>query len=181
MKRKLSTHELVFVALLAAILCVSSYINIPLPFSSIPITAQLLVVFLIALLLRPRCATLTVLVWLLLGVVGLPVFSGGKGGFGVLAGPTGGFAIGYLLCAFFVAMVCQQKKKEYQKLLVIIGIGLPVTYFLGVAWMMLVTGVSWQTAVVTGVLPFVPGDIVKAVSAVFIARPLYAVTKQREP
>lgn len=181
MKRKLSTHELVFVALLAAILCVSSYINIPLPFSPIPITAQLLVVFLIALLLRPRCATLTVLVWLLLGVVGLPVFSGGKGGFGVLAGPTGGFAIGYLLCAFFVAMVCQQKKKEYQKLLVIIGIGLPVTYFLGVAWMMLVTGVSWQTAVVTGVLPFVPGDIVKAVSAVFIARPLYAVTKQREP
>ena len=162
-------------SLLAAILCVSSYINIPLPFSPVPITAQILVVFMTALLLKPKYAALTVLVWLLLGSVGLPVFSGGKGGFGVIAGPTGGFAVSYLLAAFLLACLLQKCKKDYQKLLILIGIGIPVMYAIGMPWMKAVTGIDWRAAFVTGVLPFLPGDIVKAVGAVFIAKPLYKV------
>lgn len=167
-------------ALLAAILCVSSYINIPLPISPVPITAQILVVNLVALLLKPKKAALTIGVWLLLGAVGLPVFSGGRGGFGVLAGPTGGFAISYLLMVLVVSFLCGKCKKEYQKLLILIAIGIPLMYVIGVSWMKVVTNVAWPAAWLTGALPFLPGDILKAVAAVFIARPLYCVIKNQD-
>ena len=173
MKQKITTQELTMMALLAAILCVSSYINIPLPISPVPITAQILVVNLIALLLKPKKAALTVGVWLLLGAVGLPVFSGGRGGFGILAGPTGGYAFGYLLMAFVVAFLCGKCKKAVEKLLILIIVGIPIMYVLGVAWMKYVTGVDWMAAWTTGALAFLPGDIVKAVAAVAIAKPLY--------
>ena len=175
MRQKITTQELTVMALLAAILCVSSYINIPLPFSPVPITAQILVVFLTALLLKPKYAFLTVLVWILLGVVGLPVFSGGKGGFGVLAGPTGGFALSYLLAAFLLAFLTQKCKSHYQKLLILICIGIPLMYLIGVPWMKMITGIGWSAAFVTGAAPFLPGDILKAIGAVFIAKPLYKV------
>lgn len=175
MKQKITTQELTVMALLAAILCVSSYINIPLPISPVPITAQLLVVNLIALLLKSKKAALTVGIWLLLGIVGLPVFSGGRGGFGVLAGPTGGFAIGYLVMTLLTAILCQKCQKEYQKLLILLVIGIPIIYIFGVGWMKVVTNVTWAAAWLTGALPFLPGDIIKAVAAIFIARPLYKV------
>ena len=163
---------MVAMALLAAVLCVSSYINIPLPFSPVPITAQLLVVFMIALLLRPKCAVITVLVWLLLGVIGLPVFAGGNGGIGALAGPTGGYIVGYLLAGWIVSAVCVQVTKEYQKAIAMILIGLPIVYLAGTFWLKAVTGISWQAVLVTGVLAYVPGDIAKAVAAIFVIRPL---------
>lgn len=167
-------------ALMAAILCVSSYINIPLPFSPVPITAQILIVNLIALLLKPKQATITIAVWLLLGLVGLPVFSGGRGGFGVLAGPTGGFAISYLLMAFVVSFFCEKCKKDYQKFLILIALGIPLMYVIGVSWMKVVTNVTWPVAWLTGALPFLPGDIVKAVAAIFIAKPLYSITRKQD-
>lgn len=175
MKRKLTTQELTVMALLAAILCVSSYINIPLPISPVPITAQVLVVYMTALLLKPKQAVITITVWLLLGIVGLPVFSGGRGGFGILAGPTGGFAISYLLAVFLVAFLCEKCKKNYQKLLILMGVGIPVIYIVGVPWMKFVTGVDWPAAFVTGALPFLPWDVVKALAAVFIVKPLYPI------
>ncbi len=164
-------------ALLAAILCVSSYINIPLPFSPIPITAQLLVVNLIVLLLKPKKAMLTVGVWLLLGIFGMPVFSGGRGGLGVLVGPTGGFLISYLLVALTASFLCERCKKDYQKLLILVMMGIPLTYVIGVSWMKVLTNVDWSAAWTIGALPFLLGDILKAVAAVFIAKPLYRVVK----
>lgn len=178
MRKKLTIYELTAMALLAAILCISSYIYIPLPISPVPITAQLLVIFMTGLLLRPKHAVLAVLVWLLLGTVGLPVFSGGRGGFGILAGPTGGFALGYLLAVFLVALISKKCRKEYQKLLILICIGIPALYVVGVTWMKIVAGLDWRTAFVTGTLPFVPWDIAKAVAAVFIARPLYPILRK---
>lgn len=172
MKQKITTVELTMMALLVAILCVSSYINIPLPISPVPITAQLLVVYLIALLLRPKQAVLTVVVWLLLGVIGLPVFSGGRGGFGILAGPTGGYAIGYVILAGVVSYLCKKCKKEYEKFLILIVVGILLLYMIGVPWMKLTTGIGIQAAWLTGALPYLPGDVLKAVAALFLARPL---------
>ena len=180
MKQKITTQELTIMALLAAILCVSSYINIPLPISPVPITAQLLMVNLIALLLKPRKAALTIGIWLLLGLVGLPVFSGGRGGFGVLAGPTGGFVISFLLMVIVVSFLCGKCKKEYQKLLILIVVGIPLMYVIGVSWMKVVTHVTWPVAWLTGALPYLPGDILKAVAAVFIAKSLYVVVKHQD-
>lgn len=79
---KNNPRDLTVMALFAALLCVSSYISIPLPFSAVSLTLQTLIINMIAILLPPKKAGLTVLVWMLLGLAGLPVFSGGMGGAG---------------------------------------------------------------------------------------------------
>ena len=89
-KSRFNTLELTKMGLLTALICVSAYIVIPLPFSPASLTAQTLVVNLIALLLTPRQAAFTIIVYIFLGLTGLPVFSGGVGGPGKLFGPTGG-------------------------------------------------------------------------------------------
>ena len=175
MKKKIKTQELVIMALLAAILCVSSYINIPLPFSPVPITAQVLAVFVIALLLRPKMACLTVVVWILLGLIGLPVFSGGRGGFGVLAGPTGGFLIGYLLAVLMLGGLGSKSRKTVVRFLILVCVGIPLIYIPGVCWMKFVTNVTWQTVFVTGVLPFLPWDVLKGIVALVVTKPLYSI------
>lgn len=175
MNQKFSVQELTTMALLAALLCVSSYISIQLPFSAVPITAQTLIVNLIALLLKPKKAGITVGIWILLGLVGLPVFSGGKGGFGVLAGPTGGYIIGYLVAVMIIALIRGNKNKAIRNMISTIAVGIPVIYVIGVPWLKVVAGLDWKAAVITGLLPFIAGDIIKAVASVYIAKPLYKV------
>lgn len=173
--QKFTAQELTTMALLAALLCLSSYISIQLPFSAVPITAQTLIVNLIALLLKPKKAGITVGVWILLGLVGLPVFSGGKGGFGVLAGPTGGYIIGYLAAVVIIALIRGNKNKAIRNMISTLAVGIPVVYVIGVPWLKAVAGLDWKAAVVAGLLPFIAGDIVKAVASVYIAKPLYKV------
>ena len=96
-KSRFNTLELTKMGLLTALICVSAYIVIPLPFSPASLTAQTLVVNLIALLLPPRQAAFTIIVYIFLGLTGLPVFSGGVGGPGKLFGPTGGYIMACLL------------------------------------------------------------------------------------
>ena len=101
----IKTKELTIMALFAALLCVSSYISIPLPFSPVVLTLQTLVVNLIALILPPKKAVLTVVVWILLGAVGLPVFSGGVGGPAKLFGPTGGYIFGFVAAVWLISLL----------------------------------------------------------------------------
>ena len=109
-KQNFSTLELTKMALLTALICVSAYIVIPLPFSPASLTAQTLVVNLIALLLTPRQAAFTIVVYMLLGLSGLPVFSGGVGGPGKLFGPTGGYIMAWLIA---VVLMSWLKGKRY--------------------------------------------------------------------
>jgi biotin transport system substrate-specific component len=178
MKQKLTVQEMTTMALLAALLCVSSYISIRLPFSAVPITAQSLVINLIALLMKPKKAGLTVGIWILLGLVGLPVFSGGNSGFGVLAGATGGYVIGYLAAAILISLVRGKKNHYVRNMVSVIAIGIPVIYAVGVPWMKLVLGLDWKTAVLTGLVPFLVGDLIKAVASVSIAKPLYRIVNE---
>ncbi len=161
-------------ALLAALLCVSSYISIQLPFSAVPITAQTLVINMIALLLKPKKAGITVAVWLLLGLVGLPVFSGGKGGFGVLAGATGGYIIGYLVSVILVSLLKGNKNKIIRNTGSVL-IGIPIIYAIGVPWLKVVLNLGWPAAFTTGLLPFLAGDIIKCIASVYICKPLYRI------
>ncbi|MCD7980879.1 MAG: biotin transporter BioY [Clostridiales bacterium] len=174
MKQKFSTQELTTMALLAALLCVSSYISIQLPFSAVPITAQTLVINMIALLLKPRKAGITVTVWILLGLVGLPVFSGGKGGFGVLAGATGGYIIGYLVAAILISLLKGNKNKIIRNTGSVL-IGIPIIYAIGVPWLKVVLNLGWPAAFTTGLLPFIAGDIIKCIASVYICKPLYRI------
>ncbi|MCD8300176.1 MAG: biotin transporter BioY [Clostridiales bacterium] len=179
MKKKITTRELTTMALLAALLCVSSYISIQLPISAVPITAQTLVINMIALLLKPKKAPIPVAVWLLLGLVGLPVFSGGRGGIGVVAGATGGYILSYVLVVFVISLIRGQKNKVWRNLIAVF-VGEFVIYAVGIPWMKVVMGIGWKAAIVSGMLPFLIGDVIKCIVAVYICKPLYRVVNYEE-
>lgn len=168
-KKYLKTRDLTKIALLVALLAASSYISIPLPFTPIVITAQSIVVNLIGLILAPGQAAITVGTWILLGAVGLPVFSGGAGGLGKLFGPTGGYILGYFLAAIIISILKGKKNQIVRYCAVTIIPGMPIIYIFGTVYMKILTGLSWSAAFVSGVLPFLPGDIAKCIVASVIA------------
>lgn len=171
-EKKISMEKWIRMGLLAALLCVSAYIVIPLPFSPVPLTAQTLMVNLIAFLLSPLEAVITILVYLLLGFVGLPVFSGGMGGPAKLFGPTGGYLFSWI---FAVAMISWLKGKTYNIVRYsasAIFAGMLMIYGVGSVYMKVVTGMSWSAVFAAAVLPFIPLDVVKCILAACLAKPI---------
>lgn len=177
-KKGISTQDITVMALLTALLCISSFIIIPLPFTTISITAQTLVINLIGLLMSPKKSGTIVGMWILLGAIGLPVFSGGVGGIGKLLGPTGGYIIGYLLAVILISLFKGKRNNTIQYVVVTILVGVIVIYGLGMSWMKISANIDWRAAFVSSVLPFIPLDIAKCIVAVMIAKPLQRVIKQ---
>ena len=146
-------HDLTQMALLVALLSASAYLAFPIPITLVTVTAQTLVLNLIALLLDRRKAALTVAVWILLGAVGIPVYSGGRGGLSELVGPTGGFIFAFLVAAYLISLL---KGKEFslpRYLLVTLCIGIPVIDLAGAAWYKFYADIGWGTALLTTALP----------------------------
>ena len=106
-----SAKRLTLLAMMLALISVSSYIAIPLPFSDAKITAQTMIVNLIGLLIAPQDTILVMASWLLLGLCGVPVFSGGSAGPGKLLGPSGGYYIGFLVVAFLISLILPEMEK----------------------------------------------------------------------
>ncbi len=160
--------------LLAALLASSAWISFPI--GTVPLTLQVFVVVLIALLLTPGRAAAAVGVYLLLGALGAPVFAGGRAGLGVLFGPTGGYLFGFLFGAMLGAL-CRQVLvragvREVFAEAAAAAATVLVIYVLGWAQLALVTGMGPMAAFAAGVLPFVAVDIGKAVAAIAVASTL---------
>lgn len=166
------TAEMTRMALMVAMNCVSAYIIIPLPFSLSPIALQTLIVNLTGYVLNAKQAFMTMLVYLLVGLAGVPVFTGGSAGPGKLFGPTGGYIIGFLFTAVFLAYFKGEKYSFKRYALLGCVIGIPLIYVFGVVQLKLITGMGWDKAIMTGALPFIPLDIVKCLAAAVIAYPI---------
>lgn len=166
------TAEMTRMALMVAMNCVSAYIIIPLPFSLSPIALQTLIVNLTGYVLNAKQAFMTMLVYLLVGLAGVPVFTGGSAGPGKLFGPTGGYIIGFLFTAVFLAYFRGEKYSFKRYALLGCVIGIPLIYVFGVVQLKLITGMGWDKAIMTGALPFIPMDIVKCLAAAVIAGPI---------
>lgn len=166
------TAEMTRMALMVAMNCVSAYIIIPLPFSLSPIALQTLIVNLTGYVLNAKQAFMTMLVYLLVGLAGVPVFTGGSAGPGKLFGPTGGYIIGFLFTAVFLAYFRGEKYNFKRYALLGCVIGIPLIYVFGVVQLKLITGMGWDKAIMTGALPFIPLDIVKCLAAAVIAYPI---------
>lgn len=166
------TAEMTKMALMVAMNCVSAYIIIPLPFSLSPIALQTLIVNLTGYVLNAKQAFMTMLVYLLVGLAGVPVFTGGSAGLGKLFGPTGGYIIGFLFTAVFLAYFKGEKYSFKRYALLGCVIGIPLIYVFGVVQLKLITGMGWDKAIMTGALPFIPLDIVKCLAAAVIAGPI---------
>lgn len=174
-------HDLTQMALLVALLSVSAYIAFPIPITLVSVTAQTLVLNLTALLLDRRKAAITVAVWILLGAVGVPVYSGGRGGLSQLFGPTGGFIFAFLVAAYLIALLKGDHFSLPRYLLVTICVGIPIIDLAGAAWYMVYADIGWGAAFLTTALPFLPGDLIKCVAAVLVAKPLsVALSKLRK-
>ena len=166
------TAEMTKMALMVAMNCVSAYIIIPLPFSLSPLALQTLIVNLTGYVLNAKQAFMTMLVYLLVGLAGVPVFTGGSAGPGKLFGPTGGYIIGFLFSAVFLAYFRGEKYSFKRYALLGCVIGIPLIYVFGVVQLKLITGMGWDKAIMTGALPFIPLDIVKCLAAAVIAGPI---------
>ena len=166
------TAEMTKMALMVAMNCVSAYIIIPLPFSLSPLALQTLIVNLTGYVLNAKQAFMTMLVYLLVGLAGVPVFTGGSAGPGKLFGPTGGYIVGFLFTAVFLAYFRGEKYSFKRYALLGCVIGIPLIYVFGVVQLKLITGMGWDKAIMTGALPFIPLDIVKCLAAAVIAGPI---------
>ncbi len=173
------TSEMTKMALMVAMNCISAYLILPLPFSMSPIALQTMIVNLTGYVLNTKQAFMTMLVYLLVGLAGVPVFTGGSAGPGKLFGPTGGYLFGFLLTAVFLAYFKGEKYsfKRYALLGCIVGI--PLIYAPGVVQLKLVTGMAWDKALMTGAVPFIPLDIVKCLAAAVIAGPINRIFNNR--
>lgn len=170
-----STRELTKLGLMIALQCVSCYIIIPLPFSMSPIALVTMIVNLNGMVLSVKQSVTSMAAYLLLGLAGLPIFTGGASGPGKLFGPTGGYLFGWLVAAALIAYFRPQKYdfKKYALLGCLISI--PVIYLPGVLQLNFLTHMGMEKAIMTGALPFIPLDIVKAMAAAYIAGPILKI------
>ena len=165
----MKTKDLTKISLCVALLCISSYIIIPLPFSLASITAQTIVINLIGLIMLPKEAFITMFTFILLGACGLPVFSGGTGGIGRLFGPTGGYLLGYLIAAVVISLLKGKEVNIKRYLFITMIVGIPIIYLCGLTTMKIYMKGNLIQLLTASVFPFIPGDILKCILGSYIA------------
>ncbi len=158
----MKTKKLVYCALFSVIIGIMSQISIPV--QPVPVNMGIFAVLLAGGILGKKDGTLSVAVYILLGIAGVPVFSGFRGGLIAIAGPTGGYIAGYLIVAFITGVVCDRTEK-LKYIILFLGISVVLCYALGTVWYCFVMKSSIVTALTLCVFPFIPGDIVKVVLA----------------
>lgn len=163
-----STKNIVFTGILTTLIIILSQIAIPT--SPVPFTLSLLAIFLTGTLLPPRQAFLAVLVYILLGAFGLPVFAGMKGGLAALFGPTGGYILAYPLMALITSLSHKYSKK-YKTLALILGmlVSLFICYLLGTLWFSYITGTNFAASLALCVYPYIIFDLLKIGLAIFFS------------
>jgi len=154
-----------FIALTTA----GAYIRIPLPFTPVPITLQTFFVLLAGAFLGKRLGLLSQAGYLLVGIFGLPVFTGGLFGFARLMGPTGGYLIGFVLAAWIIGQILgRDQEASFVKISGAMLAGAVILFATGTIWLSVVIHVSLGKAFALGALPFIPGDIIKILAAATI-------------
>ena len=151
-------RALVGTALMAAVLCVLGPLSVPI--GPVPVSLGTLGIYCAVYLLGWRRGALSVLIYLLLGLAGLPVFSGFAGGLARLAGPTGGYLMGFLPMAGIAGFAVERGERR-AALFAGLAVGTAVLYAFGTAWYCVLTGSGLMAALALCVLPFIPVDLGK--------------------
>ena len=138
----------------------------------IPLTLATLMIYISAGTLGWKYGTLPVILYVLLGAIGLPVFTNFEGGFHKIAGVTGGYIIGYVPCALATGLIAEAFKKKLWAHVVGMAIGTVLLYTCGTAWFMLQTGNTLAASLTLCVLPFLPGDAIKIILAYLVSSQL---------
>lgn len=168
----MSTRDIVYIALFAALTAaVGLFPPFPLPVTGVPLTVQSIGPLIAGTILGAKRGFLSQLLFVVLVAVGLPLLAGGRGGFGILVGPTGGFLLAWPLMALAVGYLTERYWRDltvWKLLAITIVAGLGISNLLGIPWMAILLNLDARTAIATS-LAFVPGDVAKAVLASIIA------------
>ena len=163
---KSSVFPMILTSLCAAIIAVLAQIIIPLPL--IPITGQTLAIGLVVTILGLKHGTYAVLLYILLGAIGLPVFQSFTGGLGILFGPTGGYIIGFIPTALVIGFYLKKTRLTFTHALVANILGMLVTLAFGAVWLKYLAELSWTGALFSGVIPFLIVGVIKAILAAWV-------------
>ncbi len=160
---KISIQDLCSVSIMAALTAVMAQISIPMPMG-VPMTMQTFAVTLAGIILGAKRGAISMIVYLLIGSVGVPVFSNMGGGIQYLVGPTGGFLLSFPIMAYLIGIGVEKRKKKGMFTLFLI-LGTTANYAVGVAMYCVLMDSSIWTGIAACVLPFIPTAVIKAIAA----------------
>lgn len=165
---KLSIYKIAIIGVMTAIICIMAPFSIPLPFTVVPISLTNLAIYFTVFVLGWKMGTISYLIYLLIGLIGVPVFSGFTSGFSKLAGPTGGYLIGFIFLVIISGWFIEKFPNKIPMYIMGMLLGNIVTYLFGTIWLANLTGNTFKQALAIGVLPFLLGDLLKIIAAVLI-------------
>lgn len=169
---KLTTKDITYIGLFTALMAICSWISVP---TTIPVTMQTFGIFVAVGALGTRRGTLSVIMYIILGVIGVPVFAGFSSGIGVLIGNTGGYIIGFVLSAIVTGLIIQYGGNKLSIMLLAMILGLVVCYIFGTAWFIYFYTKTFgtigvMTALTWCVFPFIIPDVIKIVLALVVVK-----------
>lgn len=164
--------DMVLVSLFVAVMIICAQIAVPV--GMVPFTMQTMSVLVAAALLGCKRGLTSIAVYILLGAIGLPVFAGFKGGVGVLAGPTGGYIVGFLFVGLIVGLVVEKFGRKFSVLILSMSAGVLLCYVFGTLWFAVSTGTDFLSALMVCVVPYVVTDVLKIVVSALLASRLNA-------
>ena len=176
--QKIRTKQMVLIALMTAVTCVLGPLSIPLPFSPVPISLTNFAIFLAIFILGMKNGTISFIIYLLLGAVGVPVFSSFRGGLQVLAGPTGGYLIGFIFLALIMGFALDHFDRKLVPTIIGMIIGMAVCYAFGTVWLAKLLSLSFKEGLMMGVIPYLAGDAAKIIIATIVGPKLYGATQK---
>ena len=174
----MKVRDMTLTAVTAALICIAGPLTIAV--GPVPLSLATFAVYLAGAILGKKQGTIAAGLYLVIGIIGVPVFSGFSGGFQKLAGVTGGYLIGYLPLAFLSGLGAERAEREGRRWILpaMMVIGTALLYVIGTAWFMIQTGNALGAALSMCVLPFLPGDAAKIIAATLLTVPVRKATNQ---
>ena len=166
MQKKMSIHHMAIIAVMAAVISILGPLSIPI--GVVPISFTNLAIYLSLYVIGMEKGTISYIIYLLIGFVGIPVFSNFTGGPSKIVGPTGGYLIGFIIMSLIAGFIIDKFIEQWYLCFVGMLLGTVVCYVIGTVWLSLVANLTIRAAISAGVIPFVPGDIIKILIAAFI-------------
>ncbi|MCM1090110.1 MAG: biotin transporter BioY [Butyrivibrio sp.] len=160
-KYRLNVKQMALIGLMTAVICVIAPFSLNIPVSPVPISLGSMAIYFVITVLGMWRGTICVLLYILLGFVGLPVFTNFSGGVGKVLGPTGGYIVGYVFLALIFGFFVEHWKGRLVMHIIGAALGTIVMYFFGTLWLAYLTHMGFVAALWAGVIPYIPGDIVK--------------------
>nr|WP_294495170.1 biotin transporter BioY [uncultured Mediterraneibacter sp.] len=170
--------EMTVIGLMTAVICIAAPFSIPIPVSPVPLSLTNFVIFITVYILGLKGGALSVLIYLVLGTAGLPVFSAFGGGLGKVAGPTGGYLIGFLFLALIQGLFLKVFPKKNIAAILGMILGMAVCYAFGTAWLAWQMNQSFLASLGIGVIPYLPGDAVKIMIAAIVGPKLRSAVEK---